>query len=358
LSHATPSGTVTATYDNQDRLTQYGDWTYAYGANGELLTTTTNGQSTVYEYDLLGNLRMVQLPDGTLIEYIIDARNRRIGKTINGILAQVFLYADGLRPIAQLDDSGNIISRFVYSSGSNVPSWFIRSGVMYRIIVDQLGSPRLVVDVANGNIAQHVEYDAFGRELANNNLGLQPFGFAGGVFDNDTGLLHFGEREYDALTGRWLSKDALVMSGWTDNAYEYVRNDPINLKDSLGLEEEGSGDHDLDMYGRPKQPSPWQQFLNDTEQFHYFRDIVESVLDISMITEPICFSGDSFVSARSKVWQQKAARGRAGGFWLAFTWPFVKGTFNAFFVTPPQRTSLGKDPRFQKGGVYYLDPPR
>jgi YD repeat-containing protein len=37
----TPSGTVTGTYDAQDRLTSYGTATYTYGSNGELKTRPT-----------------------------------------------------------------------------------------------------------------------------------------------------------------------------------------------------------------------------------------------------------------------------------------------------------------------------
>jgi len=42
------------------------------------------------------------------------------------------------------------------------------------------------------------------RELSNS---LQPFGFAGGIYDPDTGLVRFGARGYDAETGRWTAKD-------------------------------------------------------------------------------------------------------------------------------------------------------
>ena len=32
------------TYDNQDRLLSYGNYTYTYTANGELLTKTSGGE--------------------------------------------------------------------------------------------------------------------------------------------------------------------------------------------------------------------------------------------------------------------------------------------------------------------------
>ena len=83
-------------------------------ANGELLTKTTAGMPTTYDYDLLGNLMSVSLPNGTNIEYIVDGQNRPIGKQINGALLQGFLYQDQLNPVAELNGSGNVVSWFVY----------------------------------------------------------------------------------------------------------------------------------------------------------------------------------------------------------------------------------------------------
>jgi len=70
--------------------------------------------------------------------------------------------------VAELDKSGNLVSRFVYGSRSNVPD--------YNVLTDT--SP-----------------------------GFQPFGFAGGLYDQDTKLVRFGARDYDASVGRWTCKD-------------------------------------------------------------------------------------------------------------------------------------------------------
>ncbi len=149
----------------------------------------------------------VTLPDGTLIEYVIDGRNRRIGKKVNGVLVQGFLYSDQLNPIAELDGTGNIVSRFIYGTKANVPDYMIKGGVTYRIISDHLGSPRLVVNTATGAVVQRIDYDEFGNVTQDTNPGFQPFGFAGGIYDIDTGLVRFGARDYDAETGRWTAKD-------------------------------------------------------------------------------------------------------------------------------------------------------
>jgi RHS repeat-associated protein len=147
---------------------------------------------------------------------------------------QAFLYQDSLRPIAELDGAGNVASRFIYAGG-HVPAYLTKGGATYRIVSDQLGSPRLVVDVATGAVAQRLVYDTFGNVTMDTNPGFQPFGFAGGLYDRDTGLVHFGAREYDPQTGRWTTKDPIGFAGGAANLYVYVGNDPVNGRDVTGL---------------------------------------------------------------------------------------------------------------------------
>ena len=90
-SRTNVSGTISGTYDDQDRLFSYGDNTYTYTANGELKskTNTQNNETTQHDYDALGNLISATLSDGTSIEYVIDGQNRRIGKKVNAPWSKV-----------------------------------------------------------------------------------------------------------------------------------------------------------------------------------------------------------------------------------------------------------------------------
>ncbi len=228
-------GTTNGTYDVQDRLLTYGGNTYTYTGDGELLTKTVAGQTTSYSYDVLGNLISVTLPDATQIEYIVDAQSRRIGKKVNGTLERAWLYKDGLNPIAELGASGNVTARFVYASSSNIPDYLIKGGNTYRIISDHLGSPRLVINTADGTVAQTMDYDVWGNVIADTNPEFQPFGFAGGLYDTDTQLVRFGARDFDTESGRWTAKDPIEFSAGDTNLYGYVLNDPINEIDPSGL---------------------------------------------------------------------------------------------------------------------------
>jgi RHS repeat-associated protein len=236
LSRQTSGGVQeVGTYDNQDRLLIYGGRSYEYTRNGELKAWTENGTRTDFEYDEFGNLRRALLPGGVEIEYLVDGQNRRIGKRIDGELVQGFLYQDGLNPIAELDGDGNIRSRFIYGSRLNVPDYMVRDGRTYRIVSDHLGSPRLIVDADTGETFQWLDYDDFGRVLKDTNPGFQPFGFAGGIYDQHIGFVRFGARDYDPYTGRWTAKDPIRFDGDGPNLYGYVLNNPVNWIDPDGL---------------------------------------------------------------------------------------------------------------------------
>ncbi|HEU0155587.1 MAG TPA: RHS repeat-associated core domain-containing protein, partial [Stellaceae bacterium] len=200
--------TLTGTYDAQDRLLKYGAVSFTYTANGELASRKTGGQTTTYGYDALGNLLAAMLPNGTKIAYLVDAEGRRVGKQVNGALKTGFLYDDAAI-VAQLDSGNHVVRRFVYGTRATTPDYVISNGVTYRIFSDDRGSPVLVVNTKTGAVAEQIAYDEFGNVIADTNPGLQPFRFAGGLYDADTKLLHFGAREYDPSIGHWTAKDPL-----------------------------------------------------------------------------------------------------------------------------------------------------
>jgi len=145
-----------------------------------------------------------------------------------------FLYKDQLKPIAWLDGTGAIKATFVYGDRGNVPSYMVMSNVNYRFVTDHLGSVRMVVNATTGAVMQEMDYDEFGIVVRNTAPGFQPFGFAGGLYDSNTGLVKFGARDYDPQIGRWTAKDPIRFEGGF-NFYAYVGNDPVNRIDPRGL---------------------------------------------------------------------------------------------------------------------------
>ena len=105
-----------------------------------------------------------------------------------------WVYTGQLGPSAEVDADGNVVARYVYATRINVPDLMIIGDTVYRILTDPLGSPRLVIDTDTDEVVQRVDYDEFGNVLSDTNPGFQPFGFAGGLYDGDTGLVRFGAR--------------------------------------------------------------------------------------------------------------------------------------------------------------------
>jgi RHS repeat-associated protein len=229
--------TYTATFDGHDRLRTFNTLNLTYNADGDLTTKANSSpvQNTQYTWDFLGRLKDVTLPSGDVVHYKYDGLQRKSHIVVNSTSGPIYLYQDSLRPVAEMNNLGNFVARFVWGRRPNVPEFIIKGGAKYRIIADPRGSVRLVVNTTTGTIAQRMDYDERGRVSNDTNPGFQPFGFAGGLYDYRTGLVQFGARHYDGQLGRWLSKDPILFNGGDTNLYSYVANDPVNWSDPSGL---------------------------------------------------------------------------------------------------------------------------
>jgi RHS repeat-associated protein len=231
-----------ATFDDQDRILTSGTQTFVHTDSGDLKTRIdAEGKQLTLTYDALGNLLKVVGTDGsttTTVEYVVDGLGRRVARRINGTFDRAWTYRDSLRPESEVDSAG-VFTHYVYSSNnpeSGAPIALIRAGVMYRIVKDQLGSVRMVVNAQTGEVAQSIDYDAYGRALNETGAGFQPFGFAGGLYDATTKLVRFGARDYDPGMGRWTNKDPIGFAGQQGNVYLYVNGEPVNGVDPGGMD--------------------------------------------------------------------------------------------------------------------------
>src|SRR5690606_21963596 len=117
---------------------------------------------------------------------------------------------------------------------------------LYRVVSDHLGSPLYVVNIADADdVWLDASYDEWGNVTSFKLDGVDqgddtsawpiPQGFAGGLFDTDTGLVRFGARDYGPRTGRWTAKDPILFEGGQGNLFVYVHNDPVKFADVDGL---------------------------------------------------------------------------------------------------------------------------
>jgi len=92
----------------------------------------------------------------------------------------------------------------------------------------------VVRDSVSGDRPFVAEHSAWG-EVTGTGLDWMPFGFAGGIYDPDTGLVRFGARDYDPVVGGWTGKDPIGLRGGAPNLCSYTAGDPVNRIDSTGL---------------------------------------------------------------------------------------------------------------------------
>ena len=224
-------------YSAEDHLLKAGDYAYQYDSDGFLTqkaTTANPANRTRYAYSTRGELLAVFLPDGRRIDYVCDPLGRRIGKKVNGVLVERYLWQGLTRLLAVYDGNGALLQRFEYAD-ERMPVAMQAGGATYYLAFDQVGTLRAVAD-ASGNVVKRITYDSFGNVLEDTNPSFtMPFGFAGGLHDRDTGLVRFGYRDYDPEVGRWTAKDPIGFAGGDTDLYGYVLNAPENVVDVNGL---------------------------------------------------------------------------------------------------------------------------
>lgn len=164
---------------------------YLYTSDGLRLTRTSNGLTTVYHYDLAGNLIGESGPDG-----------------------------------------GNFKAH-VYFAGTRLATVAADGSVCYHHN-NHLETPVMMTD-DDGDVVWRADYKPFGKaEVASSSSVTNDFRFPGQVFDAETGYHYNWNRYYDSETGRYLTADPIGLTGGV-NLYAYVRGNPVNAFDFEGL---------------------------------------------------------------------------------------------------------------------------
>ena len=211
LNQLSTVGGVAATHDLRGNLTT--DPTsgnaYAYSSENLLTSATVGGNGVTLTYDPL--LRLTQ---------------------VAGTATTRFGY-DGTDTLVEADGSGTILRRYAPGDGVDEPVvWYEGSGTATRrwLHADQRGSVVGVSD-ASGNMFAIDTYDEFGKPGATNQGRYQ---YTGQKWIGELGLYDYKARMYAPALGRFLQTDPIGY-GSGPNLYAYVRGDPVNLSDPLGL---------------------------------------------------------------------------------------------------------------------------
>ncbi|XP_035525860.1 teneurin-3 [Morone saxatilis] len=220
-------------YDLRDRITRLGDIQYRMDEDGFL----RQRGAEIFEYNSKGLLvRVYSKSSGWTIQYRYDGLGRRVStKTSLGQHLQYF-YADLSYPARithVYNHSSSEITSLYYDLQGHLFAMEISSGEEFYIACDNTGTP-LAVFTSNGLLVKQLQYTAYGEVYFDSNPDFQlVLGFHGGLYDPLTKLLHFGEQDYDIMSGRWTVPD---VSTWKRvgkepapfNLYMFRNNNPIS----------------------------------------------------------------------------------------------------------------------------------
>ncbi|NXY84891.1 TEN2 protein, partial [Alcedo cyanopectus] len=220
-------------YDLRDRITRLGDVPYRIDEDGFLCQRG----SDVFEYNSKGLLtRAYNKANGWSVQYRYDGLGRRAScKTNLGHHLQYF-YADLHNPTRVThvyNHSNSEITSLYYDLQGHLFAMESSSGEEYYVASDNTGTPLAVFSI-NGLMIKQLQYTAYGEIYYDSNPDFQlVIGFHGGLYDPLTKLVHFTQRDYDVLAGRWTSPDYTM---WKNigkepapfNLYMFKSNNPLS----------------------------------------------------------------------------------------------------------------------------------
>ncbi|MCX6270605.1 MAG: DUF6531 domain-containing protein [Bacteroidetes bacterium] len=264
-------------YDAANRILSSGGTTYTFDKNGSMTQKTDSSGTTHYDYDFNNRLIMIILPSNDTLKYAYDPLGNRISVTDTAGTITRYFY-DGVNAIMELDPSGNTMAR--YTALFEPDSWLEmkRGGANYTYMKDALGSVTGIADL-HQNIIKTYNYSSFG-ELSGQGVSLEnPYTFSGREKMNND-CYYFRARFYCPELGRFSSKDLIFGSFKFPNSlvkYLFLRNNPLNFKDPLGLSTDlvGCAKDILDIGNQLfdilpkefyKEPSGQLSFLKFTEK--------------------------------------------------------------------------------------------
>jgi RHS repeat-associated protein len=267
--HAVNAVTNTYSANVLNQYTSVNATTLSYDADGNLLSDG----GRVYSWDAENRLRSVtpaNATNGSLkVVNRYDHMHRRVTKKVYalsgctppygeppmpgdpgewGLVREHTYFYDGwnlvLETVAHADGS---VDRIEYVWGLDISGTLqgaggvggllfeVRNGQIFIPFYDANGNVTAYVD-AHGNVRGQYIYDVFGNTVSQTGdmADVFHFRFSTKYWDEETRSYYYGYRHYAPKLGCWLNRDPIGVRGGR-NLHGFVRNDPINKWDYLGL---------------------------------------------------------------------------------------------------------------------------
>ena len=235
-SEVNTDGTIKIlTYDDAGNPDQMGDWALTWDGEDRLksMTNSITGEKLEFEYDFRGfriwkkvfaagdyvnPLKWIgYIYDGNLVTEEIDLNdnNKKIIRS----------YTWGLDPAGTQQQVGGIGA--LVSMEERQPDDSYKT---FHVVSDAGGNVTNLIqshDDGSLTMANTYEYGPSGQVIAKTENVDMPYQFNTKYTDEETDLVYYGYRFYDAGDGRWLNRDPLSTDGGL-NVYNSVSNNMVN----------------------------------------------------------------------------------------------------------------------------------
>jgi RHS repeat-associated protein len=211
---------------------------YTYDKSGNTLTKGPSGSAQTFTYDSEGHVASVAEANGKTSTYVYDADgNRIITRDPNGVTLTV----GDLELRVPAGGSSAVGTRFYGYNKTVIAERSAVTGLTW-MLGDTQGTTYAAV-AASDLVVRKRWQDPFGvsRGPAASTW-PDNHGYLGG-FQDTTTLTHLGAREYDPVTGSFLTPDPILDTDKPShlNAYSYGFGNPVSNSDPSGLEPMLSG---------------------------------------------------------------------------------------------------------------------
>ncbi|MFD9435713.1 RHS repeat-associated core domain-containing protein [Streptomyces sp. NPDC060002] len=204
---------------------------YAYDEQGNTIkrySPTGTAQSLVWDID--GEL--TRLTEGTKnTDYIYDANGDLL---IRRGPVETVLYVAGQE--LHYDSAAKEFSALRYYSAGDATAVRTETSLSW-MVDDHHGTASMTVDATTQVLSRRYTKPFGESRGTSSSVWPDDKGFLGKPADADTGLTHVGAREYDPVTGRFLSVDPVLAPEDHEslNGFVYANNTPITKSDPTGL---------------------------------------------------------------------------------------------------------------------------
>ncbi|UCE67636.1 MAG: RHS repeat-associated core domain-containing protein, partial [Candidatus Zixiibacteriota bacterium] len=142
---------------------------------------------------------------------------------------------DGADLLFEKDEGDTLRIRYLYGPGIDHILESVDSVGTKQHFADALGSVTRITD-STGARYKLMVYSSYGVMSTDSGSVLADYvSYTGREAERDLGIYYYRARYYDPLTGRFMVRDPIDFYGGDINLYRYVRNNPVNITDAMGL---------------------------------------------------------------------------------------------------------------------------